>query len=174
MNASIFPRKPAFLLPVLAIGMASVALTSLAASDTSPNMNTSSVSSSADDRAAVQAFPAAYFGALHDGNIDAVLALYSKDGELSAPLMPPAAGAPALRTLYENLFKAVQFKVTYKVEAVTIMSPIWALVRTSTTGTAVTLATGEARPAAFQELFVLRKDDDGKWRIARYMTTPTI
>ena len=137
-------------------------------------MNPSSVPSSADDRAAVQAFPAAYFSAFHDSNIGAVLALYREDGELIAPLMPPAAGAPALRTTYENLFKAVRFKVTYKVEAVTIMSPMWALVRTSSTGTAVTLATGEARPAAFQELFVLRKDDDGKWRIARYMVTPTI
>lgn len=167
-----FPRKPAFLLPVLAIGMAGVALTSLAASHTSPNMNPSSVSSSADDKKAVEAFPFAYFSALRDRNIDAVLALYSDGGELSAPFMPPAAGAQALRTTYENLFKAVRFEMTHKLDAVTIMSPMWALVRTSSTGTTVTLATGEARPSAFEELFVLRKDNDGKWRIARYMTTP--
>ncbi|MZH98850.1 YybH family protein [Dickeya dianthicola] len=173
MNASIFPRKSVFLLPVLAIGMAGVALTSLAASDTSPNMNPSSVSSSADDRAVVQAVPLAYFSALRDRNIGALLAMYSEGGELSAPFMLPAAGASALRTTYENLFKAVRFEMTHKVGAVTIMSPTWALVRTSSTGSTITLATGEARRSAFEELFVLRKDDDGKWRIARYMTTPT-
>jgi len=167
-----FPRKPTFLLRVLAIGMAGVALTSLAATHTSPKMNPSSISSSPDEKEAVEAFPMAYFSALRDRDIGAVLAMYSEGGELSAPFMPPAAGAPALRTTYENLFKAVRFEMTHKVNAVTIMSPMWALVRTSSTGTTVTLATGEAKPSAFEELFVLRKDNDGKWRIARYMTTP--
>jgi uncharacterized protein (TIGR02246 family) len=137
-------------------------------------MNPFTVSSPADDIAAVQAFPIAYFGALRDRNIGAVLALYSEGGELSAPFMPPVAGEPALRTTYENLFKAVRFEMTHKVDAVTIMSPMWALVRTSSTGSTVTLATGEARRSAFEELFVLRKDDDGKWRMARYMTTQTV
>lgn len=167
-----FPRKPTFLLRVLAIGMAGVALTSLAATHTSPKMNPSSVSSSPDEKEAVKALPMAYFSALRDRNIGAVLAMYSEGGELSAPFMPPAAGEPALRTTYENLFKAVRFEMTHKVNAVTIMSPLWALVRTSSTGTTVTLATGEAKPSDFEELFVLRKDNDGKWRIARYMTTP--
>ena len=166
------PRNSLSYLLVLTFGLAGFEPPSFAASQKGPDMTSSSVSSPSDERSIVESVPMEYFAALRDQDIDAVLSLYSEDGELSAPASPPAAGKQALRTAYEHLFKAVRFEMKHKANTVTIMAPTWAFVRTSSTGPTITIATGEAQPAAFEELFILRKEQDGKWRIAEYMTTP--
>jgi hypothetical protein len=48
------------------------------------------------------------------------------------------------------------------------MSPQWAFVRTNSTGTQTLNATGATSAEANQELFIFKKNEDNKWRIARY------
>jgi ketosteroid isomerase-like protein len=54
-----------------------------------------------------------------------------------------------------------------------LMSPTWAFVRTNSAGTNTVNATGKVSAEGNQELFVFRKDGDGRWRIARYSFSPT-
>ena len=46
----------------------------------------------------------------------------------------------------------------------------WAFVRSATEGTETNKATGVVMPAAYQELFLLRKSAAGAWQTARYCT----
>jgi ketosteroid isomerase-like protein len=46
-------------------------------------------------------------------------------------------------------------------------------VRTNSAGTTGHASTGRTTAEANQELFIFRKDGDGKWRIARYSFSPT-
>ena len=53
------------------------------------------------------------------------------------------------------------------------MSPDWVFARTNSTGTTLTHATGATSVEANQELFIFRKDRDGKFKIARYSFSTT-
>ena len=54
------------------------------------------------------------------------------------------------------------------------LSQDWAFARTRSDGTVKVLAGDQlAGPEANQELFLLRRDDSGQWRIARYIFSTT-
>jgi ketosteroid isomerase-like protein len=53
------------------------------------------------------------------------------------------------------------------------MAPDWAFVRTNSTGTMKINATGMTSDEANQELFILRKNAGGEWKIARYSFSST-
>jgi hypothetical protein len=54
-----------------------------------------------------------------------------------------------------------------------MMSPEWAFVRTNSAGTNKINATGAVGAEGNQELFIFKKETDGKWRIARYSFSTT-
>src|SRR5471032_1499308 len=121
-------------------------------------------------RAAIGATILAYFQALNDANIDAILDLYSKDPVMLPFLQPAVVGTDAVRANYEGTFQLIRFEVQTTIQELVEMSPEWAYVRTDTSGTFTPTRTGEGAPAVFHELFLLQMTGD--WKIARYSFSP--
>ena len=67
----------------------------------------------------------------------------------------------------------MRFDVRFDIAEVAVVAPDWAFVRTNSAGTTLHHSTGKSVSEANQELFVMRKGDDGQWRIARYSFSPT-
>lgn len=123
-------------------------------------------------RTAIEATVLAYFQALNEANINAVLELYAKDPVMLPFLQPAVVGLEAVRANYEGTFQVIRFKMKTTIQELVEMSPEWAYVRTDTSGIFTPTKTGQGAPAAFHELFLLRNTGDGHWRIARYSFSP--
>lgn len=125
------------------------------------------------ESAVIEATISEYFEALNAGDIDAALELYT-DEPVQLPFMQPTViGTEAVRSGYEGLFGLIRFQMHTKIAELEQMSTNWAFVRTESAGMMTPVRTGQASPATFHELFLLRKTSDAKWRIARYSFSPT-
>ncbi len=125
------------------------------------------------EKAAIEATIFQYFEALNAGDIDAALKLYTDDPVQLPFMQPTVVGTEAVRSGYEGLFGLIRFQMHTKIEELVQMSPEWAFVRTESAGMMTPVRTGQASPATFHEVFILRKTSDVKWRIARYSFSPT-
>ncbi|MGV1760916.1 YybH family protein [Rhizobium sp. A22-96] len=123
-------------------------------------------------RSAIEATIFAYFRALNDANIDAILDLYSEDPVMLPFLQPAVLGLDAGRANYESTFQLIRFEMQTTIQELVEMSPEWAYVRTDTSGIFTPTRTGEGAQTAFHELFLLRKKGDEHWKIARYSFSP--
>ena len=123
-------------------------------------------------RSAIEATIFAYFRALSDANIKAILDLYSEDPVMLPFLQPAVVGLDAVRANYEGTFQLIRFEVQTTIQELVEMSPEWAYVRTDTSGIFTPTRTREGAPSAFHELFLLRKTGDQHWQIARYSFSP--
>ena len=127
----------------------------------------------ANEESAIRAVMASYNDALNMGSTDAALMLYAEDGVFMAPYSQSAVGKEAVRKAYDAVFSELKFDVEFSIAELVMMAPNWAYVRTSSAGTTGHASTGKTTAEANQELFIFRKDGDGKWRIARYSFSPT-
>ena len=132
-----------------------------------------SATASAGDEAAIRSVMSAYEAALNASSTEAAMPLYAEDGVFMAPNNQSAVGKAAVRQAYDAVFKAITLKVKFAIAEIVVMSPQWALVRTNSAGTQKINATGSSSAEANQELFIFRKGDDGRWRIARYSFSTT-
>jgi uncharacterized protein (TIGR02246 family) len=117
----------------------------------------------------------AYEAALNASDTKAVMPLYLRDGVFMPQHSESAVGEAAIRQAYDAVFKAIKLTVKFATAEIVEMSPEWAFARTNSAGTAKIHATGAEEKESNQELFIFKKDTDGKWRIARYcfcVTTP--
>lgn len=121
--------------------------------------------------AAIEANAVAYLRAFNRADVAAVIATYADDGVLMAPGRPAAVGKAELASVYPTVFAAIGFEMAYEIKEVAQISVDWAYVRSATKGTETNKATGVVTPAAYQELFLLRKSAAGSWQIARYCTS---
>ena len=127
----------------------------------------------AKDEAAIRKVMAAYNAALNGGETSAVLPLYADDGVFMPPYSQSAVGKEAVRRAYDAVFRELKFNVKFDIAELVVISPVWAYVRTNSAGTTGHHSTGKTTAEANQELFIFKKGDDGKWRIARYSFSPT-
>ena len=127
----------------------------------------------AEDAAAIRSAMASYRDALNGGRTAAVLPLYTDDGVFMPPYSQSAVGKDAVRRAYDAVFDELKFHVQFTVAELVVVAPTWAFVRTNSAGTTDHHSTGKTTAEANQELFIFRKGDDGKWRIARYSFSPT-
>jgi len=127
----------------------------------------------ANEESAIRAVMASYNDALNRGSTDAALMLYADDGVFMAPYSQSAVGEEAVRKAYDAVFSELKFDVEFSIAELVMMAPNWAYVRTNSAGTTGHASTGKTTAEANQELFIFRKDGDGKWRIARYSFSPT-
>ncbi len=125
------------------------------------------------DKAAITAVMSAYEAALNGGKTDAVLTLYTGDGIFMPPYSQSAIGKDAIRNAYDAVFNELKFHVEFNVAELVVMARDWAYVRTNSAGTTDHYSTGKTTAEANQELFIFKRGDDGKWRIARYSFSPT-
>ena len=130
-------------------------------------------SETAIEGSAISAVLASYNDALNQGSTDATVALYAEDGVFMPPYSPSAVGKEAVRKAYEAVFRELTFDVKFTIAELVIMAPNWAYVRTNSAGSTGHASTGRTAAEANQELFIFRKGEDGKWRIARYSFSPT-
>ena len=127
----------------------------------------------AKDEAAIREVMAAYNAALNGGKTSAVLPLYADNGVFMPPYSQSAVGIEAVRKAYDAVFDELKFHVKFNIAELVVMAPTWAYVRTNSAGTTDHHSTGKTTAEANQELFIFKKGDDGKWRIARYSFSPT-
>ena len=116
---------------------------------------------------------AKYNEALNASSTDAVMPLYAEDGVFMPPYSQSAVGSAAVRKAYDAVFKAITLNVKFTIAEIVELGPGWAFARTNSAGTTTDHATGAKSAEGNQELFVLKKDDDGSWKIARYSFSPT-
>jgi uncharacterized protein (TIGR02246 family) len=131
------------------------------------------MSGSAADHEAIKNTMSSYEAALNASSTEAAIALYTEDAVFMVPNNPSALGKVAVRQAYDAVFKAITLKVKFTIAELVVMAPQWTFVRTNSAGTQKINATGVTSVEANQELFILRKDDDSKWRIARYAFSTT-
>jgi uncharacterized protein (TIGR02246 family) len=121
----------------------------------------------------VTALLAKYNEALNASSTDAVMPLYAEDGVFMPPYSQSAVGSAAVRKAYDAVFKAITLNVKFTIAEIVELGPGWAFARTNSAGTTTDHATGAKSAEGNQELFVLKKDDNGSWKIARYSFSPT-
>lgn len=127
------------------------------------------------DRSEIKRVLSAYEKALNASNVEGVVALYANDSVFMPPNSQPFVGIEAVRSAYTGSFKNIDLDVEFMFDEIVQVSPTWAFVRTRSEGTITLVATGAkvGPEVAGQELFVLQKQSDGNWKIARYAFSST-
>jgi ketosteroid isomerase-like protein len=103
----------------------------------------------------------------------AILPLYADDAVFMPPFRQSAVGKDAVGKLYEAGFQELKFHVKFTIAELVVMAPTWAYARTNSSGMADHHSTGKTTSEANHELFIFRKANGGKWRIACYSFSPT-
>src|SRR5580698_10094631 len=122
---------------------------------------------------AIAGLLAKYNDALNASSTDAVMSLYIEDGVFMPPYSPSAVGAAAVRQAYDAVFAAIRLTVKFDIAEIVEMSLEWVFARTNSAGNTLNHATGKTSAEGNQELFIFRKDSDGKFKIARYSFSTT-
>lgn len=130
-------------------------------------------SGTADVQTRIEGVLEAYENALNASDVDKVLTVFTPDGVFMAPNNPSAIGLDALRGVYSGIFQAITFETELTVQEIVQVAPDWAFVRTNSAGFVTVHAIKQRVPDANHELFVFKKDGDGKWKIARYSFSST-
>jgi uncharacterized protein (TIGR02246 family) len=117
--------------------------------------------------AAIEAVLRSYERSLNAGDVEGVAKLYTDDAVLLAPNAPSAVGIKAVRAAYTATFRTIELDLTFKIAEVTVVSPGWAFLRSTSHGVVTILANGAQMPSSNHELFVLHKSQ-GRWKLARY------
>jgi uncharacterized protein (TIGR02246 family) len=125
------------------------------------------------DETGIRTTMAAYNAALNGGKTADVLPLYTEDGVFMPPYSQSAVGIDAVKKAYDLVFAELKFNVKFAIAELVQMAPEWTYVRTNSAGTTLHHSTGKTTAEANQELFILKRGADGKWRIARYSFSPT-
>lgn len=120
----------------------------------------------ADDATAIRTLMTSYRNALAISDAEAVASYYTADGVVMGPGSPTAIG-DALDDTYAAIFSNVGLNLDFTV-ANMIIGDKYAVVQSTSDGTALVNATGERAPEQNRELFIMEKVD-GEWKIARYM-----
>jgi uncharacterized protein (TIGR02246 family) len=115
----------------------------------------------------------AYNAALNASDTNAVMPLYTEDGIFMPAFSPSAIGAASVRKAYDAVFATIKLTVRFDVSEIVELSKDWVFARTNSAGTTLNHATGATTSEGNQELFIFRKDTDGRFKIARYSFSPT-
>lgn len=125
------------------------------------------------DRKKIETVLATYEKALNASDADTVITLYADDGVFMPQHSMPNVGKKAVRVAYDNVFKAIKLDIDFTVDEIVQISPTWAFARTRSNGFVTINATGNKGAEANQELFLFQKQDDGDWKIGRYIFSTT-
>jgi uncharacterized protein (TIGR02246 family) len=115
----------------------------------------------------------AYNQALNSSDTNAVMPLYAQDGVFMSPYSPSAVGLAEVRKAYDAVFAAIQLTVKFNIAEIVEMSSDWVFARTNSVGTTLNHINGAISKEGNQELFIFRKEKDGKFKIARYSFSTT-
>lgn len=125
------------------------------------------------DRTKIETVLFTYEKALNASDAETIMTLYADDGVFMPQHSAPNVGKEAVRAVYDGVFQAIELDIEFTVDEVLQVAPGWAFARTRSEGFVTVNATGDKGPEANQELFILQKQDDGEWKIARYIFSTT-
>lgn len=114
-----------------------------------------------------------YERALNASDVPGVLKLYAPGSVFMPQYSPSQVGMPAIRAAYAGVFKAIDLDIKFDIIEVRVLGNGWAFARTNSSGTVKILANGARLAERNQELFVLQKQKNGAWKIARYAFSST-
>lgn len=115
-----------------------------------------------------------YEQALNSSDVDRVMTLYADDAVFMPQHSLPAVGRDAVRAAYRHVFDTIKLDIRFVIDEVRPLSRDWAFARTRSNGTVKVLGSDQPAGAeANQELFLLHREADGQWRIARYIFSTT-
>jgi uncharacterized protein (TIGR02246 family) len=108
-----------------------------------------------------------YERSLNDSDPELAASCYSTDG-VFMPTTQPTATAEGMREAYTQIFSVIHLKVTFTIDELVIASDDIAYALTRSNGTQTVLAAGTHSAESNREVFIFR-NEDGAWKIARYM-----
>ena len=129
----------------------------------------SAIAINVNDASEIKTLVKGYESVLNASDVNGILKLYAKDGVFMPQHSPTHVGIDAIRAAYEQVFEAIDLDVKFDIIEVEIISDQWAFARTTSSGTTTINADGAKVPESNQELFLLGKQTNGEWKIARYI-----
>ena len=127
---------------------------------------TTSTINKSEDEKEIRQLLKSYRDALAESDPEKVTENYTADGVVMGPGSPTAVGEE-LSDTYAGIFSNVGLNLDFTV-ANMIIGEKYAVVQSTSDGTATVAATGKQTPEQNRELFIMEKED-GTWKIARYM-----
>lgn len=104
---------------------------------------------------------------LNASDAESIARLYANDGLFMPQGFPTAAGREAVLASYRAIFTNITLSITFAIDEV-VAGEGMATAITRSNGSVRINATGETAPESNREIFVFVQQD-GAWRIARYM-----
>jgi uncharacterized protein (TIGR02246 family) len=108
-----------------------------------------------------------YERSLNDSDADLAASCYAQDG-IFMPTGQPTAIADTIRHAYAQIFSVIHLSVTFTIDELVVASGDVAYALTHSNGTQTVLATKTESAESNREVFIFR-NEDGSWKIARYM-----
>lgn len=127
---------------------------------------TASTINKSEDEKEIRQLLKSYRDALAESDPEKVTENYTADGVVMGPGSPTAIGEE-LSDTYAGIFSNVGLDLDFTV-ANMIIGEKYAVVQSTSDGTATVVATGDQAPEQNRELFIMEKEE-GTWKIARYM-----
>lgn len=127
----------------------------------------------AADRAAVEQVILSYERGINTGDTALIVALFAADAVWKPNNVPAVEGKDAIRQRYERELARFTLKKTYTIHDL-ILAGDWAFVRTTSAGTVGLKETGQTALESHEDVFFLNRQQDGSWKIARYIYNSNI
>lgn len=121
----------------------------------------------ATEKSAIENVLLTYGDALNTSDVNKVLQVYTNDGVFMPTTFPTAKGTEQLKESYTNIFKTIQLNVKFTIDEIVVSGDV-AFAQTSSKGTTLIHANGQTVPEENREFFFL-KNENGEWKISRYM-----
>jgi len=115
----------------------------------------------------IRALLAKYEQLLNASDADSIASLYARDGIFMPQGFPTATGREAVLASYRAVFGNITLSIRFEIDEVVARDGL-ATALTRSNGSVRVNATGATGPESNRELFVFTQED-GAWRIARYM-----
>ena len=130
----------------------------------------SHVASTADDDLAIRTLFERWYRAMEDGNVAELISLVTADVIVKAPGSPPILGSDALKQALTAFLESHTETVDYDVAEVEVSGQL-AFARVSERATIQPKSGPQASVIDGMHLAILKRQPDGEWLLARYVSS---
>ncbi|KIO76568.1 hypothetical protein TH53_14045 [Pedobacter lusitanus] len=111
-----------------------------------------------------------YNSSLKQGSVSSIMNSYTEDSVLIPENLKPISGLKEIESVYQDLIKLIRFNDDSIINIIdAYISGDLGYVRSHNTHGSITeIKTGEAKLPIFRELWILKKNKEGKWKFSIY------